>query len=269
MELTEGCIAAILCRTTPLDVARLSSVSKIFRSAADSNKVWDHFLPSDYHSIISQSPSLANAPSKKALYLALSDCPIIIDQGKKSFQLDRKNGKKSYMLSARALSIARGDYESYPHWVILPESRFKEVARLKVACWYDIWGQINIAALSPNTQYSAFLVFKLANSLGFHYDPVLLSVGISGGHICSKKTLLDPSIEEGHLDNRTKVLECPNMRSDGLLEIEMGEFFNSGSGNDKVEMTIMMTGKGYWNGILYLEGIEVRPKTSGSRRNSI
>ena len=81
--LPEGCIAAILCRTTPVDAARLAVLSKIFRSAADSDAVWDRFLPSDHHSIVSQSPSLADAPSKKALYLALSDRPLIIDQGKK------------------------------------------------------------------------------------------------------------------------------------------------------------------------------------------
>ncbi|XP_057426318.1 F-box protein PP2-B11-like [Lotus japonicus] len=94
MELP-GCIAAILCRTTPLDVI----VSKTFRSTADSDTVWNHFLLSNYHSIVFQSPSLANGPSKKALYLALSDHPVIIDQGK------RKSGKKCHMLGARALTI--------------------------------------------------------------------------------------------------------------------------------------------------------------------
>jgi len=84
--LPEGCIANILSRTTPLDACRLSLVSKIFRSAAESDTVWDRFLPSDYHSIISQSsPPLPNYPSKKSLYLALSDRPIIIDQGKMVF----------------------------------------------------------------------------------------------------------------------------------------------------------------------------------------
>jgi hypothetical protein len=87
-ELPEGCIAAILSRTSPIDACRLSLVSKTFRSAADSDAVWNQFLPSDPHfinSIISHSPSLANIPAKKDLYLALSDRPIIIDNGKKVF----------------------------------------------------------------------------------------------------------------------------------------------------------------------------------------
>jgi hypothetical protein len=87
-ELPEGCIAAILSHTTPVDACRFSLISKTFCSAADSNAVWNRFLPSDPNfidSIISHSPSLANIPSKKDLYLALSDRPIIIDNGKKVF----------------------------------------------------------------------------------------------------------------------------------------------------------------------------------------
>lgn len=87
-ELPEGCIAAILSRTTPIDVGRLSLVSKTFLSAANSDIVWNHFLPADSQfidSIISQYPSLATAPTKKALYLALSDHTIIIDHAEKVF----------------------------------------------------------------------------------------------------------------------------------------------------------------------------------------
>ncbi|XP_045809089.1 F-box protein PP2-B11-like [Trifolium pratense] len=125
-ELPEGCIAAILSRTTPLDAGRLSLVSKSFLSAAYSDAVWNQSLPSDpqfIDSIISQSPSLANTPTKKALYLALSDRPIIVDNGKKSFQLDRKSGKRCYMLAARSLTIAWGDDRRYWNWIAMSDSR--------------------------------------------------------------------------------------------------------------------------------------------------
>lgn len=85
-ELAEGCIAAVLRRTTPVDVGRLSLVSKTFRSAGDSDDVWNRFLRSDPEliaSIISQFPSLANAPTKRALYLALSNHPILTHDGRK------------------------------------------------------------------------------------------------------------------------------------------------------------------------------------------
>ncbi|KAJ7973590.1 F-box family protein [Quillaja saponaria] len=85
MVLPEGCIANILSFTTPRDACRLSLVSKIFRSAAESDAMWERFLPSDYHSIISRSsPSLLDSySSKKDLFFRLCDNPIILDDGKK------------------------------------------------------------------------------------------------------------------------------------------------------------------------------------------
>ncbi|XP_057444666.1 putative F-box protein PP2-B12 [Lotus japonicus] len=264
MELPEECISDILCRTTPLDVARISVVSKIFCSAADSDTIWDHFLPSDYRSIISQSLSVANAPSKKAIYLALSDRPIIIDEGKRSFQLDRKSGKKCYMLSARALNISNGEDERYCRWVTLPESRFEEVPMLKDPLWFAISGKINTVDLSSSTQYAVFLVYKLVTTHGSYYEPVLLLMRILGGRVRTKKACLAMRLKENSMNS---VPECPNMRSDGLLEIEMGEFFNLGLEDGEVEMNVMITQMFSWNGSFYLEGIEVRPKISRPIRN--
>ena len=82
-DLPEGCIATILSYTTPVDACRLSLVSQLFRSAAESDTIWERFLPSDYESIVAQSPSPLNYASKKALYLALADRPLIIEDGKK------------------------------------------------------------------------------------------------------------------------------------------------------------------------------------------
>lgn len=126
-ELAEGCIATILSRTTPVDAGKLSLISKTFHSAANSDDVWDRFLPPHspfIDSIILQSPSLVKVPTKKDLYLALSDRPMIIDHGKKSFQLERKSGKKCYMLAARSLSIAWGNDDRYWNWIAMPDSRF-------------------------------------------------------------------------------------------------------------------------------------------------
>ncbi|KAJ1409314.1 Phloem protein 2-like [Sesbania bispinosa] len=263
--LPEGCIANTLSFTTPLDVCRLSLVSKAFCSAAQSDAIWDRFLPSDLVSIISNSQSssslLATSSSKKSLYLTLSDHPIIIDNGKKSFQLDKGTGKKCYMLSARDLSISWGDDTRYWNWTTLPESRFEEVALLHGVCWFEIRGKINTLALSSNTEYAAFLVFKMMDHYGFNEDPVKLSVGIVGDQSYTKNVCLDPDLEENEMDDCVfHGLERPNVRSDGLLEIEMGKFFNSGQREDEVEMSVVETENGGWKSGFFLEGIEVRPK---------
>ena len=86
--LPEGCILDIvsLSLTTPKDACRMCAVSPIFRAAAESNAVWERFLPSDYQAIIARSSSSLdslNLCSKKKIYLSLSDNPILIDDSKK------------------------------------------------------------------------------------------------------------------------------------------------------------------------------------------
>ncbi|KAL2325269.1 hypothetical protein Fmac_024327 [Flemingia macrophylla] len=234
--LSEGCVSTILARTTPADVCRLSLVSRIFRLAAESDVVWECFLPSDYHSIVSQASAPLHYTSKKSLYFALADRPLILDQGRKSFQLDKNSGKKCYMLAARALSIVWGDTEQYWTWISCPDSRFPEVAELKNVCWLEIRGVINTRVLSPNTQYAAYLVYKMIDAHEFGNRPVELSVNMLGGHGSTKTVCLDPNRETRN--NRVRGLQGPNERSDGWLEIEMGEFFNSGL-EDEVQMGVL------------------------------
>ncbi|GAU50093.1 hypothetical protein TSUD_28810 [Trifolium subterraneum] len=273
-DLPEECIAAILSLTTPLDAGRLSLISKTFRSAVDSDAVWDQFLPSDSNfieSIISQSPSLANIPTKKALYLALSDRPIIIDNGKKSFQLDRKSGKRYFMLAARSLTVVWGDDQRYWDWIVDPDSRFAEVAKLIYVWWLEIRGMINTVALSPNTRYGVYLVFKMNDFHGFENLPVDLSVGVEGGNSSTKIVCLDPNMEPylvphnrwhhglRDLQNSVAGLQRPSLRSDGWLEIEMGEFFNSSLEHEEIHMSVMETKAGQVKRNFYVEGIEIRP----------
>ncbi|XP_044498589.1 putative F-box protein PP2-B12 [Mangifera indica] len=98
--LPEDCIAAIISFTTPRDACRLSLVSSIFKSAAESDIVWECFLPHDYKSIISYSsspPYLLSLPSKKELFLSLCDHMIMIDDGQTVFYMRKQSGKKYYV----------------------------------------------------------------------------------------------------------------------------------------------------------------------------
>ncbi|KAL7203663.1 hypothetical protein ACSBR2_016847 [Camellia fascicularis] len=53
--LLEDCISTILSNTSPLDACRSLSISSSFRSAANSDIVWERLLPSDYEDIVSRS----------------------------------------------------------------------------------------------------------------------------------------------------------------------------------------------------------------------
>jgi hypothetical protein len=134
--------------------------------------------------------------------------------------------------------------------------RFPEVAYLRLVWLLGIRWMINTLALSPNTQYAAYLVFKMIDAEGFQNCPLELSVGVGGSHSSTKIVCYYRNVE-GRLHNRVAGSQCPSVRSDGWLEIEIGEFFNSGL-EDVVLMNVKQTD--YWKKDLLLEGIEVRPK---------
>ncbi|XP_076935786.1 putative F-box protein PP2-B12 [Bidens hawaiensis] len=285
-SIPEGFVAKALSLTSPKDASRLSLVCSVFRSAADWDAVWESFLPEDYRKIVEDGGYC----SKKQLYLRLCDHPVIIDGGNKSFSLDKQTGKKCYMLAARDLSIVWGDTPRYWRWISLPESRFNEVAELISVCWFEVHGRISTSMLSPNTLYVAYMVFKsTSESHGFEYQPAEVSIGISGlkSQTQTQTVFLDP---EGEPSRRYPVVPrrrmgmyhrgYPNMnpnvviarvgngngpkqREDGWMEIELGEYYIKGSGDEgELEMSLTEVKGGNWKGGLLIQGIEIRPKHS-------
>ncbi|KAF7131510.1 hypothetical protein RHSIM_Rhsim09G0130600 [Rhododendron simsii] len=272
----------------------LAVVGSTFKSAAESDAVWERFLPSQYKDIITRAvdfPNLTRSSSssfasKKQLYLWLSDHPLLIDQGTKSFSLEKSSGRICYMLAARNLTIVWGDTPSYWRWISIPESRFSEVAELINVCWLEIRGKINTSMLSPNTTYAAFFVFKsTVGAYGFEYQPTEVAVGVSGSESETQSVYLDPeggqrlqyqivprnpvfhrgfSIGNRWRQRTTSVCDrkYPKVRGDGWVEIEMGEYFNKGGGgeDEELEMSVMEVERGDWKSGLIVQGIEIRPK---------
>ncbi|XP_050254495.1 F-box protein PP2-B10-like isoform X5 [Quercus robur] len=268
--LPEGCISNTIALTTPKDACRACAVSSIFRAAAESNAVWESFLPSDYQAIIAQSSSSSDSlsfSSKKQLYLSLSDNPILIDDAKKqSFFLDKLSGKKCYLLSARELTIAWGDDSRYWRWISLPESRFSEIAKLSFVCWFDINGKMSTSMLSPKTNYAAYLVYKLrSRAHGFKHRLPTASIGTTGGGEVYEQTvgLGLPAVEPGQQDQvvlpQQQHTSRPKQRNDGWLEIELGQFFNEGGEADELQFGLKEVKCLSVKSGLIVEGIEIRP----------
>ncbi|XP_031274048.1 F-box protein At2g02240-like [Pistacia vera] len=251
----EECISETISFTCARDACRFSVVSTVFKSAADSDAVWEKFLPSDYREIISGSASpllLTTNVSKKDLYLHLCHNPIIINNGTMSFAIEKESGKKCYMVGVRGLSFSCGDSQCWK-WSSLQESRFCKVAELNYVWWLDVKGKIDTKILSPKTNYGAYLVFKLTESTsGFRTRPVKLGVyleGIDNGE--RRNVYLDPPRNTPKLSQK---------RGDGWMEIEMGEFFNENGDNGMLICSVF-----YFKGLhtkrgLIVEGIELRPK---------
>nr|XP_009757439.1 PREDICTED: F-box protein PP2-B10-like isoform X2 [Nicotiana sylvestris] len=249
--LPEGCISEILSFTSPKDAATSSAISRGFKSAAESDVVWEKFLPSDYQHIISKSDSLLVSPSKKELYFSLCDSPFLTDGGKLG------TGKKCFMIAARELVISWGDTPHYWKWSSHPDSRFSEVANLQFVCWLDMRGKIETRILSKRTKYVVYLVFKLAN--GFYgletANAFVRFVDCESNNKAEERaSVVSLSRQEGAGEKRSK------RRVDGWMEIEMGNFFNDAGEDGDVEARLMEIRRLFAKGGLIVQGMEFRPE---------
>lgn len=225
--LPEECLSEILRRTSPEDASRAAVVSKGLRSAADSDTVWDKFLPSDLLEIVSKSVSPVVYATKKELYFSLCRSPILINAGKLRFCVEKKSGKKCYMVGAKELGIIWcGDTPWYWDLTSHPDSRFSEVAELKSVCWLEIRGIINTRMLSSNTIYGAYLVFKLekmshglesANAFVRFMNDKLAEGG--DGDEQERDVILGHFSRENGRERHRQTGEIPVRIGDGLTEI--------------------------------------------------
>ncbi|KAF4361901.1 hypothetical protein F8388_005637 [Cannabis sativa] len=272
--LPEDCVSTILSFTSPLDVCRSSAVSSTFSSAAESDVVWERFLPSDYHQLLLRlvkTTTNSDFYTKKELYFHLCN-PLLLDGGTKSFKIEKSSGKKSYLLSARELLITWGDEPMYWSWKHVKESRFAEVVELRTISWLEIHGKIRTQMLSSNTTYSAYLVMNISNrAYGLDTAPFEISVNVgnrqvSYGTVCVSgydKNKMQEKIMKQTLKTTPFVEEKKNViiseRNDGWVEIKLGEFFTGENDDEEVKMSLTET-KGYHlKAGLVIEGIEVRP----------
>ncbi|KAL3632229.1 hypothetical protein CASFOL_025213 [Castilleja foliolosa] len=262
-ELPEECLSNIISFTSPQDACRSAIVSAAFCDASNEDDVWESFLPSDYREILSRLVFPVEFSSKKDLFRRLSSTPLLIDGGKMTFLIDKRTNKKCYMLSARELSIAWSRNSLYWSWKSVSGSRFTQVVELRMVCWLEIYGKINIENLSPHTTYGVYLVIQLTER-AFGLDVVPSEALIqtecckSRGTIClscdeRKKRGID-TLKEGEKGDR---VVC--VREDEWLEVELGEFYNSGNLKE-LKMWFREIKGVHLKGGLLVEGIELRPK---------
>ncbi|MCD7446004.1 hypothetical protein HAX54_024708 [Datura stramonium] len=260
--LPEGCVSDILSFTSPKDAAISSAVSRGFNSAAESDVIWEKFLPDDYKNIISRYASPWVCSSKKELYFSLCDSPVLIDGGKLSFSLDKKTGKKCFMIAARELAISWGvDTPWYWEWISHPDTRFVEVAHLKAVRWLDIRGTIGTQMLSKRTKYVMYLVFKLVEGhegLEIANAYVRFVNRMSENEAEERASVV--SLVEEKVKRRKRNVKLPHNRGDGWMEIELGRFFNDTGDDGDVEARLMEIMRLHGKGGLIVQGMEFRPE---------
>ncbi|PWA65430.1 F-box domain, Phloem protein 2-like protein [Artemisia annua] len=221
-RLPEDCITHIISFGSPRDACRCMVLASIFKNAAESDVLWDKFLPPDYQQVISKSLCRPMTyKSKRELFFKLSR-PLLIDGGLKAFSIHKATGKKCYMLSARELYIAWLANPMFWHWKPVIQSRFGESVELIMTSWLEVEGKISTRILSPNTMYEACLIVQVAHHRAYGLDVL------------------------------------PFEQNDGWLEIEPGEFYNEGFGEKEVKMSLREVDGVHLKGGLLIEGIEIR-----------
>ncbi|CAL0311206.1 unnamed protein product [Lupinus luteus] len=273
--LPNDCLEHILSLTCPQDVCKFSLISSIMQSMADSDVVWEKFLPFNYQEIVSRLVESFSCSSKKELFVMLCK-PQLIDDGTKMFSIEKKTGKICYLLSAKELSIAWGDNPLCWSWKPVQGSRFLEGVELITMNWLEIEGKIRTQILTPNTLYGAYLIMNVSHrayGLDFASSEVSIVIG--------KKVVKGKAYLQCKEENKVKMetffnknpreslrmvqekednegIPYPSKREDGWMEIELGEFF-SGESNVDVKMSLREVCYRLKGGLV-LEGIEVRPK---------
>ncbi|KAM7488533.1 hypothetical protein LguiB_026017 [Lonicera macranthoides] len=262
-ELPEDCISNIISRTSPRDACRACSISLGFKSAADSDIVWEQFLPSDYSEILSGSVAPVVFSTKKELYLHLSHSHLPLAGGKMSFSLDKESGKKCYMVGARQLSIESRDNPQLWNCTSSPDSRFSEVAELLNVWRVNILGKFHTRLLSQKTTYVAYFVFTFSKETIHGHESAHTSIRYLNKrknvtHKAAVNTITTSRIPTCGPGRQSLHSLGRRRRKDGWMEIEMGQFFNDCGDDAEVEMRF--SGIQFEKFGLIVEGIEFRPK---------
>ncbi|KAL6585100.1 hypothetical protein OROMI_004389 [Orobanche minor] len=276
-------IEEIVSRTSPLDVCgKLSIVSRSFWSAAKSDITWERFLPADLISrravsdqYLFKDPwkkidfdTMRAFPTKKDLYLFLSDNPLIIDDGVMYFWLDKFSGNKCFHISPKLILNHQGIFDSEP-------SRFNDIPILEGKENLEISGKISTSLLSSNAAYTAYLLFTFEDEFGGfgEEEPLETFVGIDGGGCETENRIVYiPFLLS--LFYHYKRAEYPKLRSqypeftgpqypvrraDGWYEVELGDYFNKkGSDSRELKMSLREVKSGREKFGISLQGIEIR-----------
>ncbi|KAH6770033.1 hypothetical protein C2S52_014836 [Perilla frutescens var. hirtella] len=257
----EGCIANIIALTSPKDACRVAAVSQGFKSAVDSDTVWERFLPPNYNEIVWRASSPLSFSTKKQLFFLLRCSTLLLDGGKLSLRLT-KSGEKQYMLSARELQI---DNPQHWGWTSLPESRFGEAAELRNICKLDIRGKMEARMLSPKTKYVAWLMYMpCAGFSGIDYPSIMASIkfvkedGTEKEGETNKVYVGDPTAQGPSIigidDRRSWALD------DDWYGIVLGEFFIAQGVDYDVHIQLSQTQRlNHKNGLI-IDGIELQPR---------
>ncbi|XP_019173960.1 PREDICTED: putative late blight resistance protein homolog R1A-10 isoform X1 [Ipomoea nil] len=171
------------------------------------------------------------------------------------------NSLTSLWFEARKLTIPGGEEPSYWSWTLDPTGY--EVAELLQMSWFEIGFTCDIRCLSKMTCYSAYLVFKLVQGGFKDVNTALTCVRYAKDKNLYGKLRGQNRNSQVFLAKTKSYGDCgqfPNDdRSDGWMEIKLGDFYVSSGNEGEVEFQLWHVSDQYWLSGFVVKGIEVRP----------
>ncbi|KAH7574689.1 hypothetical protein JRO89_XS03G0331200 [Xanthoceras sorbifolium] len=230
--LPEDCFAHILSLTSPRDACRLSLVSLTVQSVADSNAVWEKFLPSDYEEILSRLVWKVVYSSKKELFFRF---PEVAELRTISW-LEIRGKINTRMISPKTI---------YGAYLIV---KFVDRAYGLDSSPSEVSLEVGDVVKSQGTVYLRCKENKNKQCLERMY-------------FLNRIEALRSRVYRGRERKERVVRE----REDGWFEIELGSFYNVGGGDDnndnkEVRMCLKEVKGEHLKGGLIVEGIEIRPQ---------
>ncbi|KAK9075450.1 hypothetical protein SSX86_003773 [Deinandra increscens subsp. villosa] len=270
----------------------------------DSDANWEEKLPSDYEDIMKWSTISVQWTTKKEAYSIICKGLLIndgqtfgdtLDHPAKIFlkpatkhddtspirlkrQPDRltchsswlsldQNGKKSHMLSTRAVRISSMyDDEESGYILSSPESRFGEVVHW-VSWTLNIYTEIQSQLLSSETTYASYLVYKIQKHQSIFEAPLEVKIDLFSDnrwyvYLVSPQTpVIRPKVDQNTHNpvNRPRIKGIPQRRNDGWMEVQIWEFQTAVT-TEMIPMHIKLRASGGKDlSGLIIEGFEFRP----------
>ncbi|KAL7145166.1 hypothetical protein ABFS83_07G062000 [Erythranthe nasuta] len=155
---------------------------------------------------------------------------------------DKRTGKNCFLLGASRPRMRSGrGFEFMPSYF---KSRFPEVAVLKDSGGVEIYCKIKATVFSPATLYAAYLVFDFIDN----YEKPQKAI--------STVEIVYGMSDNGNSKERERIVEFEacNNRSDGWMEIQLGEFDVGEVNYGNVFVQLLES-----SGCYIVEGIEFRP----------
>uniref|UniRef100_A0A0D3FBY5 F-box domain-containing protein n=1 Tax=Oryza barthii TaxID=65489 RepID=A0A0D3FBY5_9ORYZ len=239
-EAAAACEIARLPEELLVEVLSLTGPRDASRAAADSDAVWSRFLPRGLPRLarreLPRSPP--PPPSRKAHFLRLSAGPLLLPRKTHEHVVGQGEGRQVL----HALGQGAANFVG----------RFAAVLELDPSRRFKLPGK----KLSQNTNYAAYLVYKIADrSYGLDFPFQEASVSI-GGSITARQRIEPRAVV------LAEDIENPQKRADGWMELKLGELYNEEGDDGEVCISFMETKGGHWKSGLVVQGIEIRPKKS-------